>query len=42
MYSTQLPDSDEEYPFYETKGLVAELLSDKETNTNEKEKGESN
>ena len=39
MYSTQLPDSDEEYPYYETKGLVTELISD--TNTNEREKGES-
>ena len=38
MYSAQLPDSDEEYPFYETKGLVTELISDKEINTNEKKK----
>ena len=28
LYSIQLPDSDVVYPFYETKGLLAELISD--------------
>ena len=41
MYLTlQLPDSDEEDRFYKTKGLVVELILDKETLTNDIEKGE--
>ena len=42
MYLTlQLPDSDEEDPFYKTNRLVVELILDKETITNVTEKGES-
>ena len=40
-YSTQLPDSDEEDPYYETKGIVAKLVPDKECNNMDTEKGES-